>query len=603
MYIEVGWLIAISAIVIAVIFSLYRSLSKTQDDLISSRRDNEKLNNEINAEKVKIAALNTDINDKNDVIAYLRIRIEEKEKELEKHCEIELEQKKQIAKLTKRVADAEAYYHRKEAETADLRSEIEKLKKDLAFYTNIKEASADMNDAADDGELTYADLDEEQKAAFDRMANTRENLFITGKAGTGKSTLLKVFAKACNRCLLKLAPTGISAMNIGGVTIHSAFGFDNISKLNIDEISLSNLKLNSDKHRVLSNSSIIIIDEISMVRADVLEKIDYILQTITEDRAPFGGIQMILFGDIFQLPPIAKYQERLYLKDEFGGMHFFNSHAYKNGNFGFIELTVNHRQNGDDTYFDILNKIREGTFTDSDLDILNTRAEFDTHDMHTVTRLFSKKDEAENFNQTKLSESIGQEAIFKARITYPENGVFPNGQNIKFETCFPIAETLKLKKGSLVMFVKNNHDKWANGTIGLVSDIGENYIRVSANGEEHDVGVSEFEQLEAKYENGRIEYHTVCKVAQFPIVLAYAMTIHKSQGQTYGKVACDVSQCFAPGQAYVALSRVKSLNGLFLMNKIERSQIKIDRAVNDFYNYNRQNAKQLNNFPNFYQNH
>lgn len=462
--------------------------------------------------------------------------------------------------------------------------EIENLKKDIAFFSDIKGASQDLNAAEADADISLEDLDDEQRAAFDLMINTNENMFITGKAGTGKSALLSVFSKETKKTVLRLAPTGIAAMNVRGVTLHSAFGYDNLVSLPYDHIHYETLKLNSDKQRVLDIATTVIIDEISMVRADILEKVDRILKVIMKNEEPFGGKQMLLFGDLFQLPPIASKDERLYLNDVFGGIHFFNSFAYKNGGFRFIELTVNHRQNGDERFFGILNDIREGTVSEDQLDVINERASFDASELRVVTRLFPKKADAEEFNRMKLNESIGREFISKAKVLFPEDGKYPVRGYGSFDMNFPVTENLKLKKGSLVMFVKNNGDKWANGTIGIVSEIRGEILRISVNKEELDVFPTEFEQLEAKYENGKIAYHTVCKISQYPVVLAYAMTIHKSQGQTYGKIACDVSDCFAPGQAYVALSRVKALNGLFLLNKVYKSQIHVDTAVNDFYN-------------------
>lgn len=462
--------------------------------------------------------------------------------------------------------------------------EIENLKKDVAFFSDIRGASRDLNIAESNADISLEDLDDEQKSAFDLMINTNENMFITGKAGTGKSALLSVFSKETIKTVLTLAPTGIAAMNVRGVTIHSAFGYNNLVSLPYDHIHYETLKLNSNKQRVLEIATTIIIDEISMVRADILEKVDRILKAVMHNDKPFGGKQMILFGDLFQLPPIASKDERLYLNDVFGGIHFFNSFAYKNGGFKFIELTVNHRQNGDERFFGILNDIRDGTVSEEQLDVINERASFDASELRVVTRLFSKKADAEAFNKIKLNESIGREFISKAKVLFPEDGEYPVKGYGSFEMNFPVTENLKLKKGSLVMFVKNNGDKWANGTIGIVSEIRGKSLRISVNKEEHDVFPTEFEQLEAKYENGKIAYRTVCIISQYPIVLAYAMTIHKSQGQTYGKIACDVSDCFAPGQAYVALSRVKALSGLFLLNKVYKSQIHVDTEINDFYN-------------------
>ncbi len=543
----------------------------------------------------EIAYLNKKIREKDDEISHFSKLLDEKVKKIKDLEKEASEQSKQISDQAKEIAE-------RLKEIASLREdfelildklekkneEVRQLKKDLEFYSNIKAASEGMNEEEEERELTLSDLDEEQRSAFDLMMNSDENLFITGKAGTGKSALLKVFAKETKKTILKLAPTGIAAINIKGATLHSVFGYDNLIKLSYDEITSENLKLNSNKQRVLRNVKSIIIDEISMVRADILEKVDMILKLLNETELPFGGKQMIFFGDIFQIPPVAKRDERQYLNDRFGGIHFFDSFAYERGSFKFIELTVNHRQTDDKEFFEILNDIRAGTVSEKQLDLINERTSFDSKELRVVTRLFSKKAEVEEFNKIALERNIGKEFISRAKVLYPENGEYPGkGKDFNFESNFPVTEVLKLKKGALVMFVKNNGDKWANGTLGIVSEIYKDKIIVSIENEDHEVYPTTFEQLEAKYGDGKIKYDTVCKISQYPIILAYAMTIHKAQGQTYGKIACDVSECFAPGQAYVALSRVKRLKGLYLLSDIHKEQIQVDSCINDFYNRSR----------------
>lgn len=503
----------------------------------------------------------------------------------------ELESKAmEIDALHRKVSDSQEAIQKRENELklahnelTSKNSEIERLKKDVAFFSDISAASKGLNESEEHLDLTVEDLDEEQKDAFTLMSETNCNVFITGKAGTGKSALLKVFAQNTDKLIVKLAPTGIAALNIKGSTLHSAFGYNNLALLNYDEITKNSIKLNSDKRRVLKFVSTIIIDEISMVRADVLEKIDRILKIVNENDLPFGGKQMILFGDLFQLPPIAKKDERLYLNDVFGGIHFFYSSAYKAGGFTFIELTVNHRQMEDKQFFEILNDIREGRVLEKQLEIINTRTKYDKDELRVVTRILPTKDEVEAYNRDILNHSIGKIFESKAKIVSSDEKT-----NLNVDNNFPIQQNLKLKKGALVMFVKNNGDKWVNGTIGIVSDIHDGYLEVSVNNETFAVHPDTFEQYEAIYQNGKIEYQTSCEVVQYPVVLAYAMTIHKAQGQTYGKIACDVSKCFAPGQAYVALSRVKALSGLYLLDTVSKWDIKVDPKVYDFYRANKQ---------------
>ena len=325
-----------------------------------------------------------------------------------------------------------------------------------------------------------------------------------------------------------------------------------------------------------------------MVRADTFQKVDAILKVINGNDLPFGGKQIILFGDVFQLPPIANKEERIYLDREFGGIHFFASSAYKKGNFKFVELTTNHRQSEDPHFFDILNDIRIGEVSDNQLALLNERCQpFDPSDLRTATRLFPTKDEVEFHNQAALDDGLGTERAFGAQLVYPPNGKLPEKKD--FEAKFPVSWILRIKKGSLVMFVNNNGDKWKNGSIGLVSGIYKDRIIVSVEDEEHEVFPAKFEQLEAKYkpELKKIVYEKVLEVSQYPIVLAYAMTIHKAQGQTYGQIAVDVSKSWDPGQAYVALSRVRKLSGLYLLNYVTRDAIKTDINVLNFYNSNK----------------
>lgn len=477
--------------------------------------------------------------------------------------------------------------------------ENQKLKKDLEFYTEIKTDSMTLNtedslptistnllSGHETNKITLPiptnvpELDSEQNYAFDLLNNSDKNLFITGKAGTGKSYLLKKFANKTLLNVLLLAPTGISAINIHGTTIHSAFGFDNLSTLQLEELNSSSLMLKKEQSSLLKAVDIFIIDEISMVRADVFEKINKILQIIMHSDEPFGGKRFILFGDLYQLPPIAKKDEIKYLNTKFGGIFFFLANAYKNGNFEFIELTINHRQEKDQIFFNILNNIRQGIVTDDDIDILNRRFCSDESSLRRVIRLFSTKDKVDKINKIELDNIPGKEYIYKSVVQF-----YKDANKKIAESSFPISTELKLKTGALVMMVTNDIDKrWVNGTLGIVSKLTDTSIEVTIDGMKYDVTPSEFKQQEAIYQNGKIEYIPVLTVKQFPLVLAYAITIHKSQGMTYQKVACDISNTFAKGQAYVALSRCSSLDGLFLLNKISKTSVfSVDKKVKEFY--------------------
>lgn len=426
-------------------------------------------------------------------------------------------------------------------------------------------------------------LDDEQKIAFTIMNKTTENLFITGKAGTGKSFLLDFFVRATLKKTLKLAPTGISALNIAGSTLHSAFGYDNLEKISLDRISENTIQLKSEKKRILKEVDTIIIDEISMVRVDIFDKIDKILRVINMSAKPFGGKQLIVFGDLFQLPPIAKQQEKKYLTDYYGGIFFFNSNAYNNGQFNFIELSVNHRQKDDKVFFNILNRMREGKTTKEDIAVLNERHVdriSDKSELRRILTLFPKKSDAERVNSEELEKIEAREYIYKAHIVYNAK----TNQNPYLDSTFPITDELRLKRGALVMLVANDPEKrWVNGTIGVIHSLNAESIMVTIDGTTYEVKPCVFTEKEAIYVNGKIDYQDILRIEQYPIILAYAITIHKSQGMTYKKLSCDISQCFAPGQAYVALSRCSSIGGLHLLNLIENSMMKVDETVFQFY--------------------
>lgn len=423
-------------------------------------------------------------------------------------------------------------------------------------------------------------LDEEQNKAFLMMEYSQENIFITGKAGTGKSFLLEIFERATQKKTIKLAPTGIAALNIDGVTLHSAFGFNNLVSLNVEDISQSTLRIKSEKRMILKNVDAIIIDEISMVRADTFEKIDKILRIINENDKSFGGKQMLIFGDLFQLPPVAKNQEIKYLTDRYGGIYFFHSDAYKKGNFNFFELSLNHRQKDDSLYFEVLNRIREGKTTSDDINALNMRLVKNSEELRRVLTLFPRKADAEMVNKEELEKIEAKEYSYDAKIIFNKK----TQQTPNLDSIFPIVNVLKLKRGALIMLVANDEGKrWVNGTLGIVSSLSEDEIKVSVDGRVYDVTRVTFTEKEAVYKNGRIEYEDVLKVEQFPVILAYAITIHKSQGMTYKRVACNISACFASGQAYVALSRCSSLEGLYLLDKVTTDITKVDNVVKEFY--------------------
>lgn len=517
-------------------------------------------------------------------------------------------QKEEIHKVVERnnILNSRVVSCKKENE--HLRRTINELKRELDFYKNIDEDSANLNSFDDSKtrevileqisqeirnrkteidpfsntslQQIHAVLDQEQVAAYEEMEHGRSNLFITGKAGTGKSFLLDVFRRTTGKNHIVLAPTGIAALNVKGATLHSTFGYYNLVKLDVDAISKETIRLKSEKKLILREVSTIIIDEISMVRADTLDKIDRILKAINRSELPFGGKQMLLFGDLFQLPPVTKAQEYEYLLDRYGGVHFFSADAYKQGDFGFIELTINHRQKEDAEYFELLNRIRDGSVTREDIEILNTRVAQDPSIYERFTTLLPTKAEVETLNQYHIDQLGSEEFTYIAKVVLDK---YPNN-NHNLENMFPILSTLHLKKGALVMMVANDSEhRWVNGTLGIVKKLSKDGISVAINRRTYEIRPMEFSEQEITYENKTIAYEDVLKVVQYPIVPAYAITIHKSQGQTYQNIVCDIDKCFANGQAYVALSRCASLAGLHLKKKISGASIHVDKSVLSFY--------------------
>lgn len=469
-------------------------------------------------------------------------------------------------------------------EREHLPKEAEAVASNGDHLSPAKAAEADADGESEVRLIPYGNgisLDEEQARALDCMENTAGNYFITGKAGTGKSFLLKVFQSLTQKTILKVAPTGIAALNIEGVTIHSAFGYRNLSNQSIENLTEDTISLSPNKRLVLKNMDVLIIDEISMVSADIFDKIDKILRIVCkkEDR-PFGGKQVLVFGDLFQLPPVVGREEEKYLKNKYGGIFFFDSAAYKNSGFSYVELRTNHRQKSDRKFFEILNKIREGSVTADDIALINERYVEDPDDLRRVIKLYPKKSLADRVNEDELKKILGEERVYSAEITYNGN----TDQTPSLENNFQISTDLKLKIGAMVMMTRNDPSyRWVNGTLGIVEKFGADTVFVRINGVSYEINKADFEMNEATYKDGSITYKPILKVVQFPMILAYAITIHKSQGSTYQQIACDPSDCFAPGQAYVALSRCVDLQGVHLLKRLGRADVKVDSRVREFY--------------------
>ena len=422
---------------------------------------------------------------------------------------------------------------------------------------------------------------------------TNQSIFLTGKAGTGKSTLLKYICKNVDKKHVVLAPTGIAAINVGGSTLHSFFklpfhpllpGDPNLSqhKGQIHEF----FKYKGEHRKILKEVELIIIDEISMVRADIIDAIDAILRVYSQNpRVPFGGKQVLLVGDIFQLEPVVTNDIRHIMNRAYPSPYFFSAQVFRQMNLVSIELQKVYRQS-DPVFINILNHIRTATPQPSELQLLNTRYNIDIQedkkDMYIT--LATKRDNVDFINENKLASLPGDPTVSHGVIT----GDFPSNS-------LPTSLDLTLKVGAQIIFVKNDMDKrWVNGTIGVITgiDIETDIIYVvTENGEEFDVKPEVWRNLKYTFneEKKEIESEELGTFEQYPIRLAWAITVHKSQGLTFNKVIIDFSGgVFTGGQAYVALSRCTSLQGIYLKTPINRSHIFVDPEIVNF-------AKSFNN--------
>lgn len=404
---------------------------------------------------------------------------------------------------------------------------------------------------------------------------TRQSVFLTGKAGTGKSTFLKHVCQVTKKKYVVLAPTGIAAINAGGSTLHSFFKLPFHPLLPNDPRFRGSklydfLKYSSNHRKLIQNLELIIIDEISMVRADIIDFIDKILRTYSHNpREPFGGKQVLLVGDIFQLEPVVKNEEREILNRFYPNPYFFSAMVFQQMELVAIELTKVYRQS-DEVFIGILNRIRTNTVQPRDLQLLNTRyqASIQQGENDLYITLATRRDTVDYINEQRLEKLEGEPVILKGEL----RGEFP-------ENSLPTLMELVVKQGAQIIFIKNDLEKrWVNGTIGTIIGITDQetiYVRTE-NGAEYEVKRESWSNVRYRYneEENKIEEEELGTFTQYPLRLAWAITVHKSQGLTFNRTAIDFTGgVFAGGQTYVALSRCTSLEGIQLKREITRSDI------------------------------
>lgn len=429
------------------------------------------------------------------------------------------------------------------------------------------------------------------KLAFEYVMNTACPIYLTGKAGTGKTTFLKYVKQHCTKNMIVVAPTGVAAINAGGVTMHSFFqlpfgpyvadarrGFGMNESVVDKNALLGKLKLGTNKRTLIQELELLVIDEVSMLRSDMLDAMDMILRVIRKRNKPFGGVQMLFIGDLYQLPPVVKDTEADIFKTYYQSPFFFHAKVFEQTQPVFIELKKIYRQN-EQKFIDILNNLRNNDLTENDFEVLNSRynPSFKPHD-HKYITLTSHNHKADSINSQELEKLQVTQHEFRGEI----KGEFNDKQ-------LPTEILLKLKVGAQVMFIKNDSSgqgRYYNGKIAIIDQIEKDQITVRFP-DSNDVMIIEketWENITYRHddEKNSIEEKVLGTYTQFPLRLAWAITIHKSQGLTFTNAIIDAGSSFAPGQVYVALSRCTSLEGIVLHSRIQPHAIHSDFRIYDF---------------------
>lgn len=419
--------------------------------------------------------------------------------------------------------------------------------------------------------------------------NTSQSFFLTGKAGTGKTTLLKNLLVQTQKNTVVVAPTGVAAINAGGVTIHSMFGLPLTSFIpNNDHVDLNvannryslsrHLRYRKEKRKLLQELELLIIDEISMVRADLLDAIDFVLQFIRHNKEPFGGLQVIFIGDLYQLPPVVRPEQWALLENYYESPFFFDSYAWQHLNAFTLELKHIYRQQDED-FISILNNVRNNTTTDEDLDRLNQNYNSEaTSLLKDYITLCTHNYQADTINKTELDKLTEKAYTFKAEI----EGTFN-------ENAYPADLDITVKQGAQIMFIRNDAENgvYYNGKLADVVFVSSQSIKVRFldTNEEYTLKKEEWENINytINKETNEVKQEKMGSFKQYPIRLAWAITIHKSQGLTFEKAIIDIGKSFAAGQAYVALSRCTDLEGLVLKSKIQAKNVFVDPRIVSFH--------------------